>query len=132
MWPSNQHVVKVGGRGRSDVPAAMVASYVDRYPSQLPGGALEGPLPPGPDDAPGSSRKLEKPAYDPSSPRPDAEHYDAGKVKLPEHHGDDAGSASAPGSDAGSAAPAAADDAPAKPAKPAKGKKKKPRPPAPQ
>src|SRR5688572_29189063 len=35
MWPSNQHVVKVGGRGRTDVPAAMVANYVDRYPSQL-------------------------------------------------------------------------------------------------
>jgi hypothetical protein len=84
MWPSNQHVVKVGGRGRSDVPKAMVESYVDRYPSQLPGGSLEGPLPPGRDDAPASSRPHEKPAYDPNNPRPDAEHYDPGKVKLPD------------------------------------------------
>lgn len=92
MWPSNQHVVKVGGRGRTDVPKSMIEPYVDRYPSQLPGGALEGPLPPGPDDAP-ATHKLEKPAYDPSNPRPDAEHYDPGKVKLPDH---DAGSAEPP------------------------------------
>src|SRR6185295_9709683 len=52
MWPSNQHVVKVGGRGRSDVPKSMIELYVDRYPSQLPGGALEGPLPPGRDEVP--------------------------------------------------------------------------------
>ena len=82
LWPSKQHVVKVGGRGRSDVPRSMVAPYVDRYPSQLPGGALEGPLPPGPDEAP---RKLDKPAYDPVNPRPDAEHYDPANVVLPEH-----------------------------------------------
>ena len=83
MWPSNQHVVKVGGRGRTEVPASMVANYVDRYPSQLPGGALEGPLPPGRDDVP-ATQKLEKPAYDPSNPRPDAERYDPNKVKLPD------------------------------------------------
>jgi len=88
MWPSQLHVVKVGGRGRSDVPKAMVASYVDRYPSQLPGGSLEGPLPPGRDDPPASGRRLDKPAYDPSSPRPDAEHYDPSKVKLPDHPAD--------------------------------------------
>lgn len=80
MWPSNQHVVKVGGRGRSDVPASMVESYVDRYPSQLPGGSLEGPLPAGPEEAP---RKIEKPGYDPSNPRPDVDNYDPDKVKLP-------------------------------------------------
>jgi hypothetical protein len=122
MWPSNQHVVKVGGRGRGDVPKAMVASYVDRYPSQLPGGALEGPLPPGPGDAPASSHKLDKPAYDPGNPQPDAEHYDPGKVKLPDadkpRDGGDAGDT------AGSAAPAGADAA--KPAKPP-AKPKKPR-----
>jgi hypothetical protein len=84
MWPSNKHVVKVGGRGRSEVPKSMVANYVDRYPSQLPGGALEGALPPGPEDAPVKSRRIEKPAYDPSSPRPDVEHYDPNKVKLPD------------------------------------------------
>lgn len=83
MWPSNQHVVKVGGRGRNDVPESMVANYVDRYPSQLPGGALEGALPPGPDE-PLKPKRVEKPEYDPNAPRPDAEHYDPGKVKLPE------------------------------------------------
>jgi len=95
LWPSKQHVVKVGGRGRSDVPRSMVAPYVDRYPSQLPGGALEGPLPPGPDEAP---RTLDKPVYDPASPRPDADHYDPGKVVLPAHP-----------------APPPSDDAPARP-----------------
>ncbi len=106
MWPSNQHVVKVGGRGRSDVPKSMVANYVDRYPSQLPGGALEGPLPPGPDDAP--KAKDAKPEYDSTAPRPDIDHYDPSKVKLPDQQGD--------------AAPAPAPDDAAAPV-PAKGKK---------
>jgi hypothetical protein len=79
----------------------MVANYVDRYPSQLPGGALEGALPPGPEDAPVKSKRIEKPAYDPSSPRPDVEHYDPNKVKLPDQ------------------APAETTDAAAKPTKPA-------------
>jgi hypothetical protein len=122
MWPSNQHVVKVGGRGRNDVPASMVESYVDRYPSQLPGGSLEGPLPPGPDDAP---QKIEKPEYDPSNPRPDVDNYDPNKVKLP---GDarDGGDAA---EDTGEGAPAGADDAATKPARsPARPKKpRKPR-----
>jgi hypothetical protein len=83
MWPSKQHVVKVGGRGRSGVPPSMVANYVDRYPSQLPGGALEGTLPPGPDSTPAAG-KAAKPGYDPSDPHPDIEHYDPGKVKLPD------------------------------------------------
>jgi hypothetical protein len=113
MWPSNQHVVKVGGRGRSDVPAAMVASYVDRYPSQLPGGALEGPLPPGRDEPPARS-KVEKPEYDSTNPRPDVEHYDPSKVKLPDARTDEAAPADAQSPD---------DAAPAKPA----AKPKKPR-----
>jgi hypothetical protein len=75
MWPSNKHVVKVGGRGRNDVPKAMVEDYVDRYPSQLPGGALEGALPPGPEDAPSTS-KAPKQDYDATNPRPDVDHYD--------------------------------------------------------
>jgi hypothetical protein len=113
MWPSNRYVVKVGGRGRTDVPASMVEPYVDRYPSQLPGGSLEGPLPPGRDEVP-ATHKLEKPAYDPSNPRPDTEHYDPNKVKIPDH--------SDPAPDDTDAKPATDDDA-AKPAKP----KKKPR-----
>jgi hypothetical protein len=82
MWPSKQHVVKVGGRGRSAVPESMVANYVDRYPSQLPGGALEGTLPPGPDTTP--AKTPAKQDYDPSNPHPDIDHYDPSKVKLPD------------------------------------------------
>lgn len=86
LWPAKAYVVKIGGRGRRDVPKAMVESYADRYPSQLPGGALEGPLPAGPDETP---RKLEKPEYDPKNPRPDADKYDPSKVKLPDHKDQD-------------------------------------------
>ncbi|HEU4728692.1 MAG TPA: hypothetical protein VFT22_12400 [Kofleriaceae bacterium] len=116
MWPSAQHVVKVGGRGRSEVPRSMVETYVDRYPSQLPGGALEGALPPGPDEAPAKG-KVEKPEYDAKNPRPDIDHYDPGKVKIPEHTPDSAGGEpdQAPGA---SDAPSDADTA-SKPAKPA-------------
>jgi hypothetical protein len=121
MWPSNRYVVKVGGRGRADVPASMVEPYVDRYPSQLPGGALEGSLPPGRDEVP-ATHKPDQPAYDPSNPRPDAEHYDPNKVKLPDRsdHGDQAPDADRKPADDGDAA---------KPARPAdtKNKKKKAR-----
>jgi hypothetical protein len=95
MWPSKKHVVKVGGRGRSEVPTSMVENYVDRYPSQLPGGSLEGPLPPGSDEAPVRSKKIEKQEYDPNNPRPDIEHYDPSKVKLPDQK-DDGGDDAAP------------------------------------
>ena len=81
MWAANKHVVKVGGRGRDDVPASVVESYADRYPSQLPGGSLEGPLPPGPDNA---GERPEKQEYDPKNPRPDLDKYDPKKSKLPE------------------------------------------------
>ena len=52
MWAAKGYVVKVGGRGRDSVPSTVVGSYADRYPSVIPGGVLEGPLPPGPDDKP--------------------------------------------------------------------------------
>ena len=80
MWPSTTYVVKVGARNRSDVPKSMVEQYAARYPSQLAGGALEGPLPPGPDD---SAPKQEKPGYDPKAPQPDLEKYDPKKVVIP-------------------------------------------------
>ena len=83
MWPARNHVVKVGGRGRTDVPASIVASYADRYPSQLPGGALEGPLPGGPEP----TKHETKQPYDPNNPTPDFEKYDPTKSKLP--HGKD-------------------------------------------
>lgn len=80
MWAATRHVVKVGGRGRETVPDSVVKSYGERYPSQLPGGALEGPLPPGPDNP---VKKEEQPEYDPNNPRPDLEKYDPKKSKLP-------------------------------------------------
>jgi hypothetical protein len=85
MWPSTSHVVKVGGRGREDVPKAMVEGYASRYPSKLPGGALEGPLPPGPDETP---KVVPKDAYDPKHPKPDLDNYDGKRVKLPERQAD--------------------------------------------
>jgi hypothetical protein len=125
MWPSQTHVVKVGGRGRSDVPAAMVATYVDRYPSQLPGGVLEGALPPGPDETPRPAAPAEK--YDPANPHPEIEHYDPNKVKLPDatdsdpaNAGSDAQPAAQPGD--GSAAPAKPADATTKKRRKAKSK----------
>lgn len=83
MWPSGNYVVKVGGQGRENVPESMVESYGDRYPSQLPGGALEGPLPPGPDAGPARPGDDPEP-YDPSNPKPDIDKYDPDKVKLPD------------------------------------------------
>jgi hypothetical protein len=81
MWPSMSHVVKVGGRGREDVPKAMVEQYAGRYPSKLPGGALEGPLPPGPDEVP---REPPRDEYDPKNPKANLDNYDSSRVKLPE------------------------------------------------
>jgi hypothetical protein len=79
VWPSGNYVVKVGGQGRASVPDAMIESYGERYPSQLPGGALEGPLPLGPE----APKRDEREPYDPANPRPDLEKYDPDRVKLP-------------------------------------------------
>lgn len=87
MWAAKKHVVKVGGRGRETVPSDMVASYADRYPSVLPGGVLEGPLPPGPDNE--GPKKEEKEPYDEKNPRPDLDKYDPKKSKLPAKKKDD-------------------------------------------
>lgn len=81
MWASKQAVVKVGGRGRDDVPDKVVSAYAARYPSKIPGGALEGALPPGPDN---SVEKEEKEQYDPKAPKPDLEKYDPKKTKIPD------------------------------------------------
>lgn len=85
MWPSGKYVVKVGGQGRENVPENMVGSYGDRYPSQLPGGSLEGPLPAGPEEKP---KTEPKDPYDPKNPKPDMEKYDPNKVKIPEREVD--------------------------------------------
>ena len=80
LWAAKRYVVKVGGRGRDSVPSAVVASYADRFPSVLPGGVLEGPLPPGPDS---DKPKDEKQPYDPNNPTPDLDKYDPKKSTLP-------------------------------------------------
>jgi hypothetical protein len=81
MWAAKQYVVKVGGRGRETVPESVVKTYGDRYPSQIAGGALEGPLPPGNDNP---VKKEEKEEYDPNHPKPDLDKYDPKKSKLPD------------------------------------------------
>ncbi len=80
IWPSARHVVKVGAQGRSKVPSSMVEHYGERYPSRLPAGSLEGPLPPGPEGAP---RPRGDEPYDPANPRPNLDRYEPEKVKLP-------------------------------------------------
>jgi hypothetical protein len=84
MWPSKKHVVKVGGRGRGDVPSGLVSSYADRYPSTLPGGALEGPLPEEPKDGKNAKGKPEDDkSYDVNAPEPDWKRYDPKNAKTP-------------------------------------------------
>jgi hypothetical protein len=86
LWPSKKYVVKVGGRGLAKVPASMVKPYAERYPSQLPGGSLEGALPPGPGDEPSpeDKAKADKDPYDAKNPKPDLDKYDPKKTKIPE------------------------------------------------
>jgi len=81
MWPAKNYVVKIGGQGRTNVPEGIVSDYGDRFASRLPGGALEGALPAGPDTAPAKVNPKEE--YDPSNPRPDIDNYDPDKVQLP-------------------------------------------------
>jgi hypothetical protein len=79
MWPSKMHVIKVGGHNREDVPEGMVEKYGDRYPSVLPNGVLEGPLP---GEAGPEFEKRGDPdqPYDPDNPRPDWDKYDKDKA----------------------------------------------------
>lgn len=122
LWPSKLYVVKVGGRGHSQVPTSMVENYVDRYPSQLPGGALEGALPPGVDEPPAKG-KIEQPAYDANNPHPDIEHYDPNKVKLPDQQKtDDAAPKGKPAEEGDAAARPAKNPDAAKPKKPHRSK----------
>lgn len=86
MWPAKGYVVKVGGRGRADVPGTVVATYAARFPSTLAGGALEGALPPGPDDV---VKPADKPTYDANNPHPDLDTYDPKKTKLPPKKAED-------------------------------------------
>jgi hypothetical protein len=81
MWAAGKHVVKVGGRGRDDVPSGVVEAYGERYPSVMPGSVLEGPLPPGNDAIDSRDKKKDpKAPYDPENPRPDWDGYDPKKA----------------------------------------------------
>lgn len=85
MWAAGNHVVKVGGRGREEVPSSVVEHYGERYPSAMPGSVLEGPLPGSSDAkevAPEPKKAPDKEPYDPKNPRPDWDGYDA-KKPLP-------------------------------------------------
>jgi hypothetical protein len=82
LWPSRGYVVKIGGQGRTNVPEGLIEDYGDRFASKLPGGSLEGPLPPGPEELP--KKGNEKDPYDSSNPRPNMDNYDPDKVKIPE------------------------------------------------
>ncbi len=79
MWASKGHVVKLGGRGRTGVPDALVDWYGARYPSAMPSGVLEGPLPAGADEPPPDPDA----PYDPNAPTPDWQGYDPTKSKPP-------------------------------------------------
>jgi hypothetical protein len=66
MWAARRHVVKIGGRGIDRIPKSVIEAYAERYPSRLESGALDGPLPPGPDEQP-----EDEPPFDSTNPRPD-------------------------------------------------------------
>jgi hypothetical protein len=85
MWSSRGHVVKVGGRGRTNLPDDVIEYYGERYPSTMPAGSLEGPLPAGPEQAPppGEDRP-----YDPDNPTPEWDTYDPTKTKTPDQQDD--------------------------------------------
>ena len=78
MWASSGHVIKLGGRGRTGVPDALIEWYGDRYPSSMPAGVMEGPLPPGAEPTPDPDLP-----YDPDAPTPDWDGYDPTKTKTP-------------------------------------------------
>ena len=65
IWAAPRHVVKIGGRGRQDVPGDVIEAYAERYPSTIKSGSLEGELPPGLDP------EVETTPFDPENPRPD-------------------------------------------------------------
>lgn len=69
LWPSRRHVVKIGGPGRRDVPESVIEAYGERYPSQLKAGALDAPLPAGPEPAKPAPAPEEP--FDPEHPKPD-------------------------------------------------------------
>jgi hypothetical protein len=75
LWPARRHVVKIGGPGRRDVPESVIEAYGERYPSELKAGALDAPLPGGPE--PKAAPQPEEP-FDPNNPKPE---WNKGKKK---------------------------------------------------
>lgn len=69
IWAARGHVVKLGGPSIEAVPDDLIEAYGERYPSRLESGALDGPLPPGP-DAP-APKKPEPEPFDADDPKPD-------------------------------------------------------------
>jgi hypothetical protein len=80
LWAAARHVVKIGGRGIAGLPEGLIDAYGQRYPSVLSGDVLEGPLPPGPDEA---KPKGDEAPYDPDNPTPDWERYEPKKTQAP-------------------------------------------------
>jgi hypothetical protein len=74
LWPARRHVVKIGGPGRRDIPESVIEAYGERYPSELKTGALDAPLPAGPD--PALSKPAKEEPFDPEHPKPE---WDKGK-----------------------------------------------------
>lgn len=66
FWPAKRHVVKLGGRGLDKVPGDLIDAYAERYPSKLKAGALEGPLPEGPEVP-----EVKQEEFDPKNPKPE-------------------------------------------------------------
>jgi hypothetical protein len=79
MWAAKGYVIKVGGQNRENVPASVVESYGDRYPSVFRGSLLDGPLPEA--DVVVQKKDDEERPYDPDNPTPDLEQYDRGKAE---------------------------------------------------
>ena len=72
MWPARRHVVKIGGPGLASIPEGLVGAYGERYPSRLKEGALDAPLPPGPDEPTPADQKDQKDQpFDPDNPQPE-------------------------------------------------------------
>ena len=83
LWSAGDRVVKLGGRGRTAVPEAMIAAYGEQYPSTMKSGFLEGALPPGA-DAPGDASKSDdSAAYDENNPSPDWKGKSPTTTQLP-------------------------------------------------
>jgi hypothetical protein len=70
MWAAPNHVVKIGGRGRDEIPDDIVEAYAERYPSAIKDGMLEGDI----SDDPAPEIETQDENFDPDNPKPDWDH----------------------------------------------------------